>query len=282
MDARTYLSMNHKEVVIVYAKDVDSVHFVECNKVGWDVSTMKCEFFGLHFVPGSASPASAAQTILNGTRHKSKKALEILTAIANQKVHTMATALPTSNMQPAKPLTAKEKAAADKAAKAAAAVEAKAAKDKAAAEAKAAVDKAKADAKAAADKVAAKAAADKAKADAKAAADKAKADAKAAKEKAAADAKAAKEAEKAAKATAKAAAKAERDAAKAAGKKVYDRVPYKLEQVVTFVTDPNPKRGASKERFAAYKVGKTLAAAVDAGATLSDLQWDLQRGLIKV
>lgn len=65
-------------------------------------------------------------------------------------------------------------------------------------------------------------------------------------------------------------------------KKVYPKVEYKDENVITFVTEPNPKRGASAERFAHYKVGMTIADAIKAGVTRGDIAWDLPRGLIKI
>lgn len=65
-------------------------------------------------------------------------------------------------------------------------------------------------------------------------------------------------------------------------KKVYAAVPYTAENKITFVTNPNPKRGASAARFANYKVGQTIAAACEAGLTKGDIAWDLARGLIKI
>lgn len=47
-------------------------------------------------------------------------------------------------------------------------------------------------------------------------------------------------------------------------------------------TDNNPKRGASAERFANYKVGMTFQAAIDAGISAADIKWDLEKGFIKV
>lgn len=45
---------------------------------------------------------------------------------------------------------------------------------------------------------------------------------------------------------------------------------------------PNPKRPgtAAHARFAAYKVGQTVAQAVQAGATREDIRWDVKRNHI--
>lgn len=44
----------------------------------------------------------------------------------------------------------------------------------------------------------------------------------------------------------------------------------------------NPKRGASADRFALYRKNMTLQQAVDAGLTSGDINWDLDKGYIKI
>lgn len=51
--------------------------------------------------------------------------------------------------------------------------------------------------------------------------------------------------------------------------------------IITHVADNN-KRGASRERFAKYKVGRTVAQtlAIDGGPHRGDIRWDAGKGLI--
>lgn len=53
--------------------------------------------------------------------------------------------------------------------------------------------------------------------------------------------------------------------------------------VITHVADNN-KRGASRERFAKYKVGRTVAQtlAIDGGPHRGDIRWDAGKGLIEL
>lgn len=54
------------------------------------------------------------------------------------------------------------------------------------------------------------------------------------------------------------------------------------EAVITLLTEANPKRGKSAERFAAYATGQTVAQALAAGVTTSDIYWDVGRGYISL
>ena len=61
------------------------------------------------------------------------------------------------------------------------------------------------------------------------------------------------------------------------------KVAYTVEQKVTFVTTPNPKRAGSAAfgRFAKYAVGKTFTELLAAGLTRPDFAYNLSHGLIK-
>jgi hypothetical protein len=52
--------------------------------------------------------------------------------------------------------------------------------------------------------------------------------------------------------------------------------------VVKMLVQENPKRGASAQRFALYRDGMTVAAALAAGVQRADLRWDLAHGWIAV
>jgi len=51
---------------------------------------------------------------------------------------------------------------------------------------------------------------------------------------------------------------------------------------ITYVESPNPKRGDSRDRFAKYRKGMTVGAAIKAGLLPADIRWDMAKGLIKV
>lgn len=105
-----------------------------------------------------------------------------------------------------------------------------------------------------------------------------------------------KAADKEAKDAAKAAAKAEKDAAKAAAKEAKaaakgpkapraikaGAISYQLTDLISVLVEGNPKRGKSAERFALYQTGMTVAAALEAGVSRTDIVWDAGRGLIYV
>lgn len=61
------------------------------------------------------------------------------------------------------------------------------------------------------------------------------------------------------------------------------KVAYTLEQKLTYVASPNPKRAdsAAHGRFAKYAVGKTFTELLAAGLTRPDFAYDLAHGLIK-
>lgn len=56
------------------------------------------------------------------------------------------------------------------------------------------------------------------------------------------------------------------------------------ESTISFVLKPNPKMKGSKvyTRYAKYKKGMTIREALDAGITLPDLRWDVDRGYINI
>ena len=61
------------------------------------------------------------------------------------------------------------------------------------------------------------------------------------------------------------------------GKKVTEEVEHTYD-----VRDNNPKKRKAGERFALYRKGMTLEAAVAAGITAADIRWDLDHKFIRV
>lgn len=65
--------------------------------------------------------------------------------------------------------------------------------------------------------------------------------------------------------------------------KVASRAPlYRDEQKIKLLVKANPKSGDSAKRFAKYKNGMTIAAALKAGVWRGDLRWDVGHGFIAV
>lgn len=56
------------------------------------------------------------------------------------------------------------------------------------------------------------------------------------------------------------------------------------ESMIITAVAPNNKRGASRERFAKYKVGRTVGQtlAIEGGPHRGDIRWDAGRGLIEL
>ena len=52
--------------------------------------------------------------------------------------------------------------------------------------------------------------------------------------------------------------------------------------IITLVVTENPKRGASKDRYDAYKSGQTVDEFIAAGGTRGDVNWDIAHGFITV
>jgi hypothetical protein len=54
------------------------------------------------------------------------------------------------------------------------------------------------------------------------------------------------------------------------------------DQRITLLARENPKRGASRERFALYRDGMSVGEALAAGITRGDLKWDTDRDFISI
>lgn len=51
---------------------------------------------------------------------------------------------------------------------------------------------------------------------------------------------------------------------------------------IKILVDENPKRGEAAKRFAVYKNGMTVEAALEKRLTRADIRWDIKHGYIKL